>query len=118
MPRRVFICRSARAHLRSRHEAVETRPDCRANRFWFADRHRFQRKTANTRGQAKPMPAKMTIADLEKLRWIEGTWRGTGGGVEPFFERYRFENATTLAVDGFDNEKLQKVTDTALCVMS
>jgi hypothetical protein len=57
---------------------------------------------------------KLTAADLEKLRWIEGTWRGTGDADKPFFERYRFENATTLAVDSFDNEKLEKVTDTTL----
>lgn len=69
-------------------------------------------KTSESQGQAKPTPAKLAAADLEKLRWIEGTWRGTGGGVEPFFERYRFENPTTLAVDGFDNEKLERVTDT------
>jgi hypothetical protein len=70
---------------------------------------------AESQDQPKPIPAKLTAADLEKLRWIEGTWRGTGGGVEkPFFERYRFENATTLASDSFDNEKLEKVTDTTL----
>ena len=63
--------------------------------------------------QAKPTAAKLTPADLQKLRWIEGTWRGTGG-EKPFFERYRFQNATTLAVDSFENEKLEKVTDTTL----
>lgn len=63
--------------------------------------------------QPKPTPARLTAADLEKLRWIEGTWRGTGGD-KPFFERYRFENAKTLAVDSFENEKLEKVTDTTL----
>jgi hypothetical protein len=62
----------------------------------------------------KPSPAKLIAADLQKLRWIEGSWRGTGTGDKPFFERYRFENATTLAVDSFDNEKLEKVTDTTL----
>ena len=71
-------------------------------------------KTAESQDQPKPTPAKLTTADLEKLRWIEGTWRGTGGGEKPFFERYRFENATTLASDSFDNEKLEKVTDTTL----
>jgi hypothetical protein len=70
-------------------------------------------KTADSHGQAKPTPAKVTAADLEKLRWIEGTWRGTGG-EKPFFERYRFENATTLASDSFADEKLDKVTDTTL----
>jgi hypothetical protein len=68
--------------------------------------------TGETQDQPKPAPAKLTAADLEKLRWIEGTWRGTGD--KPFFERYRFENATTLAVDSFEDEKLEKVTDTTL----
>jgi hypothetical protein len=57
-------------------------------------------------------PASLTAADLQKLRWIEGTWRGTGVNQPAFFERYRWENDTTLAVDGFENEKLEKVTDT------
>ena len=70
-------------------------------------------KTVGSQAPAKPTPAKLTAADLQKLRWIEGTWRGTGG-EKPFFERYRFENATTLAVDSFENEKLEKVTDTTL----
>ena len=30
----------------------------------------------------------------------------------PFFERYRFENESTLAVDSFPDEKLDKVDDT------
>jgi len=70
-------------------------------------------KTVDSQAPAKPTPAKLTAADLQKLRWIQGTWRGTGG-EKPFFERYRFENATTLAVDSFENEKLEKVTDTTL----
>ncbi len=59
-----------------------------------------------------PTPPPLTPADLVKLRWIEGSWRGTGDVEKPFYERYRFENDTTLAVDGFDDEKLSKVTDT------
>lgn len=60
----------------------------------------------------KANPPKFTAADLTKLRWIEGTWRGSGTDQAPFFERYRFENETTLAVDGFPDEKLDKVDDT------
>ncbi len=51
--------------------------------------------------------------DLSKLRWIEGTWRGSGVDQAPFFERYRFENESTLAVDTFPDEKLDKVEDTS-----
>jgi len=70
-------------------------------------------KTADSQGQAKPTPAKLTAADLEKLRWIEGTWRGMDGD-KPFFERYRFDNPTTLASDTLADEKLEKVNDTTL----
>ena len=66
-------------------------------------------------GQATPSPfvpgRTFNTADLKKLRWIEGTWRGTGGGVPPFVERYKFESDTTLAVEGFEGENLDKVTD-------
>ena len=56
-----------------------------------------------------PKPKLITTADLQKLRWIEGSWRGTGIDQAPFFERYRFENETTLAIETIEGEK---VTDT------
>ena len=59
-----------------------------------------------------PPPGKFSVADLQKLKWIEGTWRGTGDVESPFFERYRFENETTLAVDSFTDGTLTKVEDT------
>ena len=63
---------------------------------------------------ANPSSAKnFSTADISKLRWIEGTWRGSGVDQAPFFERYRFENESTLAVDTFPDEKLDKVEDTA-----
>ena len=55
---------------------------------------------------------KFSAADLAKLRWIEGTWRGSGADQPPFFERYRFENDSTLSVDTFPDEKLDKIEDT------
>jgi len=57
-------------------------------------------------------PKKLTAADLQKLRWIEGTWRGIGDTTPPFFERYRFEGDSVLLVDSFEDETLAKVTDT------
>lgn len=59
-----------------------------------------------------PKPKTLTADDLQKLRWIEGSWRGTGVNQPPFFERYRFENNTTLSVDHFEDETLAKVTHT------
>jgi hypothetical protein len=60
---------------------------------------------------------KFATADLQKLRWIEGTWRGTGDVDKPFFERYRFEDDSVLAVDGFADATLTKITDTTRFVL-
>lgn len=60
-----------------------------------------------------PVPKKFSSSDVAKLRWLEGTWRGSGIDQAPFYERYRFENETTLAVDSFPDEKLEKVDDTS-----
>ena len=60
----------------------------------------------------RPAARSLSTADISKLRWIEGTWRGSGVDQAPFFERYRFENESTLAVDSFPDEKLDKVDDT------
>jgi hypothetical protein len=80
------------------------------------DSHVASSTPANAASQSpKPAPVakQITVEDLKKLRWIEGTWRGTGGGVPPFFERYRFENPTTLVVEGLADEKVEKVTETS-----
>lgn len=58
------------------------------------------------RQSAAPKPQQLTAADLKNLRWIEGSWRGTGGGVPPFFERYRFESPTILIVETLEGEKV------------
>jgi hypothetical protein len=64
--------------------------------------------------KSTPKPKMLTAADLQKLRWIEGSWRGSGIDQPFFYERYRFENDTTLAVDTLENDK---VTDTTLFVL-
>ena len=74
----------------------------------FAACHRSPDAQTN-RSDAKTF----STADIAKLRWLEGTWRGSGVDQAPFFERYRFENESTLAVDGFADEKLDKVDDTS-----
>lgn len=61
--------------------------------------------------QSAPKPGKFTSADIAKLKWIEGTWRGSGETQPFFYERYRFEG-DTLVVDSFENETLERVADT------
>ncbi len=58
-----------------------------------------------------PTPQRIAVGDLAKLRWIEGTWRGTGDIDKPFYERYFFENDLTLVVEGVADETASKVTD-------
>jgi len=63
---------------------------------------------ADTTAQALPTPNKsFTAADIAKLKWLEGTWKGTGDIDKPFYERYKFEG-TTLVVDSFADESLEK----------
>ena len=52
-------------------------------------------------------PKTITTADLQKLKWIEGTWRGTGETQSPFFESYRFENDSTLVMEELADESLK-----------
>ena len=62
--------------------------------------------------QQPPTSARISASDLSKLRWIEGSWRGTGDVEKPFFERYRLEGDSALVVEGFEDETLAKVSDT------
>ncbi len=59
-----------------------------------------------------PSPLNITINDLKKLRWIEGTWRGTGVVQGPFLERYKFENDSSLVMEEIADESLSKVNST------
>ena len=38
---------------------------------------------------------KFTAADIAKLKWIEGTWRGMDGD-KPFYERYKVEETAMI----------------------
>jgi hypothetical protein len=57
-------------------------------------------------------PGTFTEADVAKLKWIEGTWRGTGEKQPPFFERYHFEGST-MVVEGLADETGEKVNETS-----
>ena len=68
-------------------------------------------KQDDAKPSAEGKPARISAAELAKLRWIEGAWRGAGDVEKPFFERYRFENDSTLAVESFTDETLSKSDD-------
>ena len=73
---------------------------------------RYDTQNAASSTPAPPTPARhISTGDLAKLRWIEGTWRGTGDVEAPFYERYHFENESTLVVEGLTDEKVDKVSE-------
>ena len=61
--------------------------------------------TAQLTAQSTPSK-KFTTADVAKLKWIEGTWRGMDGD-KPFYERYKIEETAmvveSLKADGSVN---------------
>jgi hypothetical protein len=62
---------------------------------------------------ARAAPATVTPADFQALRWIEGTWRGSGGGVDAFYERYELVDDSTLRRYSFADSTLGAVSDSA-----
>jgi hypothetical protein len=68
------------------------------------------RPEANAAPANAATPGKFTEADIAKLKWLEGTWRGVGEKQPPFYERYRFEGSTMI-VEGLADETLQKVSE-------
>jgi hypothetical protein len=80
--------------------------------MWASGCSKAQTSGNQTAPAAQATPSnKFTEADVAKLKWIEGTWRGMDGD-KPFYERYRFEGST-LIVDGFADGTLQKINDTS-----
>ena len=58
-------------------------------------------------------PATLRTADLRTLQWIVGTWRGSGDGQAPFYERYRFVDDSTLLVESFKDSTVAQVTESS-----
>jgi hypothetical protein len=58
----------------------------------------------------------VTPDDIARIKWLEGTWRGTAEGQEPFYERYHFDG-TTLSEESFADADLKTVKDTAKYVL-
>ena len=57
-------------------------------------------------------PAKnIPDADVAKLKWLAGTWRGVQG-KKPFYKGYRFDGSTML-VDSYEDATLKNVTSTS-----
>lgn len=56
-------------------------------------------------------PAQVSPSQFQQLRWLEGDWQGTGGGVDAFYERYRWVDDSTIRKYDFSDSTLAVVTD-------
>jgi hypothetical protein len=57
-------------------------------------------------------------SDFQKLRWLEGAWRGSDGGKGAFYEGYRFMNDTTIEVEFFTDSTLSKINGKGMVRLS
>ena len=68
-----------------------------------------------------PALAQVTREQFAQLRWLEGTWRGSGAsGTEqaPFYERYRVVDDTTMAMESFSDSTLTTRTGESRIVLT
>ena len=57
----------------------------------------------------EPMP--VTVAQFRSLAWLEGRWRGTLSDTAPFFERYQFQDDSTMGTWTFADSLGTQVSD-------
>jgi hypothetical protein len=51
------------------------------------------------------------VTDFARIRWLEGTWKGSGGGYDAFYERYHFVNDSTIEMQSFTDGTLRTVSE-------
>jgi hypothetical protein len=56
-------------------------------------------------------PLVVTAAQFQSLRWLEGTWRGSGGGFDGFYEGYRWLDDSTIRKFDFADSTLAVISD-------
>jgi hypothetical protein len=68
---------------------------------------------ADTTAQAPtPIPARVSAADLERFRWLEGRWRGAEADGAPFFESYQFLDDSTIGSFTWTDSTMSVAADT------
>jgi hypothetical protein len=63
------------------------------------------------RGTATPTPLTVSTAEFQQLRWLEGSWRGSGGGYDGFHEGYRWVDDSTIRKFDFADSTFAVVND-------
>ena len=67
--------------------------------------------------QQAASPATFTPADFQRLRWLEGAWRGRGPGGPPFHERLAFVDDSTIEMTYYADSTLTSATGRGLVAL-
>jgi hypothetical protein len=57
------------------------------------------------------IPAPVSLDQFQTLHWLEGTWRGTGPAVNPFYESYRYLNDSTIRSFNYPDSTFAEARD-------
>jgi hypothetical protein len=57
-------------------------------------------------------PIPVSPRAFASLGWLEGVWRGAGGGVDAFFEDFRWVDDSTVLRHSYADSTLAEVTET------
>jgi hypothetical protein len=60
--------------------------------------------------------ATVTMTDFGKLRWLDGSWRGTLPKGGYFYERYEFVDDSTITMHGYADSTFSAANDSAQIV--
>jgi hypothetical protein len=63
--------------------------------------------------EAPPVAAEVSLEQFQLLRWIEGTWRGSEAGGNPFFESYVFLDDSTIRNFSYPDSTFMEARDSS-----
>lgn len=70
--------------------------------------------SASVARDATPVAAgQYTLADFQRLRWLDGRWRGFQPDGKTFYEQYRVLNDSTIVMVGFADSTFSKASDSS-----
>ncbi len=61
-----------------------------------------------------PTSASVTLPQFQNLRWLQGTWRGSGEATTPFYESYLFLDDSTIRSFAYADSTLALANDSGM----
>ncbi len=74
--------------------------------------------TLNAQSATTAVAPHVSRQAFSSLKWLEGRWRGSGGGYSAFYEEYRFLNDTTIEQREYSDSTFAQPRNTSRIVWS